>query len=122
MDATVISMLPVSSAVIPALPFASAPDAAELFWFLAGAGVAVGVSMLVVSARAIAAALEDLIGRTTAGTVAEPVGELLLEGVARVAGVRWYLADVVLAWHPAIGDAPTQAPEHFGRPALSRAA
>ena len=116
-----VSMLPVGSAVIPALPLASAPGAAPVFWFLAGAGIAVGLSVIVVSARAIAAALEDLIGRTTAGTVAEPVGGLMLELVARVAAVRWYLADVVLAWHPAIGDDPA-TPGETPPQALSRAA
>jgi hypothetical protein len=75
MDATLISILPVGSAVIPALPLASAPGAASVLWFLAGAGIAVGVSVII---RAIAAVLADLIGRTTARTVAEPVGELLL--------------------------------------------
>jgi len=94
MDATMISMLPVGSAVIPALPLAAAPGTASVFWFLAGAGIAVGVSAIILGARAIAAALADLIGRTTAGTVGKPVRDL-----------------------PLVRETP-----HFGSPALSRAA
>jgi hypothetical protein len=88
--------LDLHSALVPLLSF--------LVWVV-GFGVAL---LLITACRTAAPAFGELVGRLTMGTFAEPVGALVLDGLAALAAARWYVADVLLAWRAALaaeGDA-----------------